>query len=76
MALDIEEVKHIHCQILSAPEPDESKSRSIFLRNVKIYLCLETKIQLDDMMAEITRSAKRVRSQIKSMEEDLSTVTY
>lgn len=67
---NVEEVKKKHSAILSAPQSDESewffpeKVWKVF-HMWNILFLLETKQELEDLMADIKKTANRVRGKLK-----------
>jgi syntaxin 1A len=65
---NVEEVKKKHSAILSAPQTDESKWRGIkysLMLLTAFICCLETKQELEDLMADIKKNANKVRGKLK-----------
>lgn len=69
MQTNVEEVKKIHSAILSAPQTDDSKTMlwAMMVAILTIICFVEVKQQLEDLMAEIKRTANRVRGKLKGM---------
>jgi methyl-accepting chemotaxis protein len=61
IASNVEEVKKKHSAILSNPVNDQSKNKNLTSYN----LFTETKEELDELMAEIKKTANKVRGKLK-----------
>lgn len=68
---NVEEVKKKHSAILSAPQTDESKYIIPFVPipsadlNLIFLFFAEVKQELEDLMADIKKTANKVRSKLK-----------
>lgn len=77
---NVEEVKKKHSAILSAPQSDESKfdccCQLLLWMSIHVLMCVkivfsETKQELEDLMADIKKSANRVRTKLKGIEQNI-----
>lgn len=70
---NVEEVKKKHSAILSAPQSDESKySYTHDFYSLLIYIfIIETKQELEDLMADIKKTANKVRAKLKVIEQSI-----
>ncbi|MBN3309576.1 STX1B protein, partial [Amia calva] len=74
---DVEQVKKQHSAILAAPNPDESDLDHLSLSvvfSLSLSLSLphtETKQELEDLTADIKKTANKVRSKLKAIEQSI-----
>ncbi|OBS63465.1 hypothetical protein A6R68_08019 [Neotoma lepida] len=77
---DVEQVKKQHSAILAAPNPDESEYRShweasglgvSFQALTSRFAPPETKQELEDLTADIKKTANKVRSKLKAIEQSI-----
>lgn len=68
IASNVEEVKKKHSAILSNPVNDPSEFSADGLRNSEKKFFSETKEELDELMAEIKKTANKVRGKLKCKE--------
>ena len=80
---NVEEVKKKHSAILSAPQTDESKFSMkptyYEARNINSLFCdaqIEVKQELEDLMADIKKTANKVRSKLKGKSSFFFDWTY
>lgn len=82
---NVEEVKKKHSAILSAPQTDESKFQLIqhlllfiffLISRRQLNVIAEVKQELEDLMADIKKSANRVRSKLKGEHREKYSVCF